>query len=119
MIKIKLLNEETLEIKKSKFISYAYKIDNLNEVKTILNMINENHKKSTHIVYAYKIGPMAGKSDAGEPKGSAGSQIYNLINLKSLDNILVVVVRFYGGTKLGIGLLSRTYRASALNVLKN
>lgn len=59
----------------------------------------------------------AGKTDAKEPKGSAGSQIYHLMELKKLENILIVVVRFYGGTKLGIGLLTRCYRQAAQAVL--
>ena len=107
-----------MEVKKSKFISYAYEIANATEVKNILSTIKDKHDKATHIVYAYKCGAMAGKTDAGEPKGSAGSQIYNLMELKALDNILIVIVRYFGGTKLGIGLLTRTYRTAALEVLK-
>ena len=113
-----LLASATTEIKKSKFISLAYSVDTTDEVKTIISALKKEHPKAKHIVYAYKLTNTAGKTDDKEPAGSAGSQIYNLIALNDLTNILVIVIRYYGGTKLGLGLLSRTYKEAALTVLK-
>ncbi len=113
-----LLKIATIEIKKSKFISYAYKINHKEEIKTIIETLKKEHKKARHIVYAYKIGVNAGKTDDKEPSGTAGSQIYNIIALNNLDNILIVVVRYFGGIKLGAGLLARTYKNAALECLK-
>ncbi len=114
-----LLKSATIEIKKSKFISFAYKINDKDEIKPIINQLRKEHKKAKHVVYAYKIGVNAGKTDDKEPSGTAGGQIYNLIELNNLDNILIVVVRYFGGIKLGAGLLSRTYKNAALKAIKN
>ncbi len=115
---MELLKENTLEIKKSKFISYAYALDTEKEIKEIIAALKKEHKKANHLVYAYKFANTGGKTDDKEPSGSAGSQIYNLLELNNLNNILVVVVRYFGGTKLGIGLLTRTYKNAALTVIK-
>ena len=104
--------------KKSKFISYYYEIDSKDKVKIIIDELKQNNKKARHIVYAYKIGNTAGKTDDKEPSGTAGTQIYNLIELNNLNNCLIVVVRYFGGTKLGAPLLARTYKNAALKVIK-
>lgn len=114
-----LIAQDQIEEKKSKFISYYYKIDNQDEVKSIINNLKQEHKKARHIVYAYKVSNTAGKTDDKEPNGSAGSQIYNLMELNNINNALIVVVRYFGGTKLGVGLLSRTYKNAALKVINN
>lgn len=115
---MKLLNKNILEIKKSKFISLAYTIDNITEVKLIINNIKQEYKNANHIVYAYKFGNTAGKTDDKEPSGTAGSQLYRLIELNNLNAILIIVIRYFGGTKLGVGLLARTYKNAALAVIK-
>ncbi len=116
---MQLINTSLIEEKKSKFLGFAYQINDLNEIKIIIKELKEKHSKAKHIVYAYKLKESAGKTDDKEPNGTAGSQIYNLIELKKLDNILIVVVRYYGGTKLGAGLLSRTYKNAAIAALEN
>lgn len=116
---MQLLKTSQMEIKKSKFYGYAYRIDSEKDIKEILNKLKTEHKKARHIVYAYKFASKAGKSDDKEPSGTAGSQIYNLIEIKHLDNILIVVVRYFGGIKLGAGLLSRTYKNAALATLQD
>ena len=116
---MKLLKSAEIIVKKSRFISYYYEIDDFDEIKEILNDLKSEHKKAKHIVYAYKFGNTAGKSDDKEPKGTAGLPLYNLLDAKNLNNRLIVVVRYFGGTLLGAGLLQRTYRASALEAIKN
>ncbi len=116
---MKLLKSAEIIVKKSRFISYYYEINDFDEIKEILNDLKSEHKKAKHIVYAYKFGNTAGKSDDKEPKGTAGLPLYNLLDAKNLNNRLIVVVRYFGGTLLGAGLLQRTYRASALEAIKN
>ena len=116
---MKLLKSAEIIVKKSRFISYYYEINDFDEIKEILNDLKSEHKKAKHIVYAYKFENTAGKSDDKEPKGTAGLPLYNLLETKNLNNRLIVVVRYFGGTLLGAGLLQRTYRASALEAIKN
>lgn len=116
---MKLLKSAEIIVKKSRFISYYYEINDFDEIKEILNDLKSEHKKAKHIVYAYKFGNTAGKNDDKEPKGTAGLPLYNLLDAKNLNNRLIVVVRYFGGTLLGAGLLQRTYRASALEAIKN
>lgn len=104
-----LINSSQIEIKKSKFISYYYQIDNIDEVKMILEDLRKEHKKAKHIVYAYKFGNTAGKSDDKEPSGTAGLPLFNILEKNNLNNKMLVVVRYFGGIKLGAGPLSRAY----------
>ena len=115
---MKLINSESLEIKKSKFISYRYEIEDTSEVKKILNDLKKEHKKARHIAYAYKLGNTGSKSDDKEPSGRAGLPLFNILDKNNLDNTLLVVVRYFGGTKLGFGPLSRAYGAAGLKTIK-
>ena len=115
---MKKLNESYLEIKKSKFYGYLYSVDNINDVDIILENLKKEHKKSKHIVYAYKINGIEKKYEDKEPSGTAGTPILNLINIKKLDNTLIVVVRYFGGILLGRGSLTRTYLSAANKLLK-
>lgn len=116
---MKLISEYTYEIKKSKFIGLYYEVESVDEAKKILDDLKIEHKKARHIPYAYKIGPMAKKSDDKEPSNTAGSPIYNIIEKKELDNCLLVVIRYFGGIKLGAGGLTRAYSTAANTVVKN
>lgn len=104
-----LINSSQIEIKKSKFISCYYQIDNIDEVKMILEDLRKEHKKAKHIVYAYKFDNTAGKSDDKEPSGTAGLPLFNILEKNNLNNKMLVVVRYFGGIKLGAGPLSRAY----------
>ena len=96
-----LINSSQIEIKKSKFISYYYQIDNIDEVKMILEDLRKEHKKAKHIVYAYKFDNTAGKSDDKEPSGTAGLPLFNILEKNNF--------KYFGGIKLGAGPLSRAY----------
>lgn len=113
-----LINTYTLEIKKSKFIAYYYEISNKDEIEFILNTLKKEHKKARHIPYAYKLDNIIKKSDDKEPSNTAGTPIYNIIMQNNLNNKLICIVRYFGGIKLGAGLLTRSYLNSAKEVIK-
>ena len=94
----------------------------MEEVKLHLEELKKQHKKATHICYAYVYnkGEVSEKcSDDGEPNGTAGYPILQVIKKKNLNNILVVVVRYFGGIKLGAGGLMRAYTKACAEVLND
>lgn len=112
----KPIEDILLKEKGSKFIGFAYPVDSDNDVKKYLNHLYDLHPKATHHCYAFRIG-LSGENyranDDGEPSGSAGLPIYNQLLAHQITNVLVVVIRYYGGTKLGVGGLVKTYKESA------
>ncbi len=116
---MKKLNESLVIEKKSKFIGYMYEISNESDVKVILDELKSINKKANHFCYAYKIGTLERKNEDKEPSNSAGKPILDIINYNNLDNTLIVVVRYFGGTLLGRGLLTRTYSKCARLLLTN
>ena len=108
---------EMLECMKSKFYAYAFPISNVEDFKPRLEKLRKDNPKAKHFVYAYRIGVNSKSCDDKEPKGTGGRPILELLNKKKLDNVAVIVVRYYGGVQLGAGRLLRTYLASAVNVL--
>ena len=115
---MQLINEYTLEIKKSKFIAYYYQIDSKEDVEIIINNLKKEHKNAKHIPYAYKLNTTAKKTDDKEPSNTAGMPIYSIIEKKNLENVFIGVVRYFGGIKLGTGLLTRSYLNCANEVTK-
>ena len=115
---MKLLNEYTLEIKKSKFIGYYYQVESIEEVEVILENLKKEHKKAKHFPYAYKINGQLKKSDDKEPSGTAGMPILNIIDRNDLNYALIVIVRYFGGIKLGAGGLLRAYSNTAKECIK-
>ncbi|WOC52810.1 hypothetical protein BPO_2163 [Bergeyella porcorum] len=105
-----------LKEKGSKFIGYAFPVNDEKELKAALESIWEQHPKATHHCYAFRMG-LNGENyranDDGEPSGSAGLPIYNQLLANDITNVLLVVVRYYGGTKLGVSGLVKTYKESA------
>ena len=105
-----------LKEKGSKFIGFAFPVDDEEDLKKSLQKIREEHPKATHHCYAYRLG-IKGENyranDDGEPSGSAGLPIYNQLLAHDITNVLVIVVRYYGGTKLGVSGLVKTYKESA------
>lgn len=108
-------------INKSKFISFAYPVDCEEECKNLISLCKSKYKDATHVCYAYLLAsPRVEKcSDDGEPSGTAGKPILELIKKKKIQNILIIVVRYFGGKKLGAGGLIRAYTTSANLVLDN
>ncbi len=110
------INQIEIAIKKSKFIGIIYNVTTEEEVKDILVSLKKEHKKAKHIPYAYKIDMKIKKSDDKEPANTAGGPILNIIEKKNLNNVLIVVIRYFGGIKLGAGGLIRAYAAAANEV---
>ncbi len=113
---MKLSNESLIIEKKSKFIGMLYEIDNKEEVLSILDSVKSNNKGYRHIPYAYYLKNTASKSDDKEP-GGIGMSFLNILERNKLDNHLLLVVRYYGGTKLGASNLLRTYSKAANNCI--
>ncbi len=106
--------------KGSKFISYALSVQSEQEFKEKLSNIKSEHPKATHHCYAYRIGDegkLYRQNDDGEPSGTAGKPILGQIDKLDLTNIAVVVVRYYGGTKLGTSGLIKAYKEGAAEAL--
>ena len=107
--------------RKSKFLAYAYPVKNTGEVKKILEQLKKEHHSARHWCYAYRIGTEKIEeraNDDGEPSNSAGMPILNQIKSKEITNVLVVVVRYFGGVKLGVGGLINAYKTAAQMVLE-
>lgn len=115
---MKLLNTYTLEVKKSKFICYYYEVNTVEEVKNIIESLKKEHKKARHIPYAYKIDQIIKKSDDKEPSGTSGMPILNIIEKNNLNHVLIAIVRYFGGIKLGAGGLIRAYGNAAKEGIK-
>ena len=115
---MKLINQNEIIIKKSRFISLMYEINSKEEVDKILEELKKEHKKARHFPYAYKLNNTAKKSDDKEPSGTAGLPIYNIIEKNNLNNTLIVVIRYFGGIKLGAGGLIRAYSSAASGLLE-
>ena len=113
---MKLLNESLIIEKKSKFIGMLYEIDSKEEVLSILDSVKSNNKGYRHIPYAYYLKNTASKSDDKEP-GGIGMSFLNILERNKLDSHLLLVVRYYGGTKLGASNLLRTYSKAANNCI--
>lgn len=105
-----------LKEKGSKFIGFAFPVNNETELKSALDKIRTEHPKATHHCYAFRIG-LNGENyranDDGEPSGSAGLPIYNQLLAHEITNVLVISVRYYGGIKLGVSGLVKAYKESA------
>jgi uncharacterized YigZ family protein len=112
----KLIENTLLKEKGSKFIGFAFPVNNEKELKNALDKIKTEHPKATHHCYAFRMG-LNGENyranDDGEPSGSAGLPIYNQLLANEITNVLVISVRYYGGTKLGVSGLVKAYKESA------
>ena len=102
--------------KNSKFFGFAFPFESENNIKSIIQDLKKEHQNAGHFCYAYQIGNSEQRykvNDDGEPNNSAGMPIYGQIQSFELTNVLVVVVRYFGGTKLGISGLINAYRSTA------
>ncbi len=107
----------TIVIDKSQFIAYARGVDSVEQAIQFVSEISKKHYDATHNCYAYIVGDRAKFSDDGEPQGTAGLPMYECIKANKLDNVAVVVTRYFGGIKLGAGGLVRAYSGSTAGVL--
>ena len=118
-------------IEKSKFIAYSFYFDDKGKLQDILKTIKREHLSATHIVYAYRCFEesvdefrdkpldkyMQSYFDDGEPSGTGGAPILRVIEENNLSNVLIAVVRYFGGIKLGIPGLTKAYKQAALGVV--
>ena len=117
---VKNKSEGIYKEKGSKFLAYLYPISNEEEIKTHLDVLRVEHSKARHFCYAFRLGGKGETeraNDDGEPGGSAGLPILNQLHSAELTNILLVVVRYFGGTKLGVSGLIHAYKESSKDAI--
>jgi len=105
-----------LKERKSKFYAYGFPVTSKTDIKEYLSQLQKKHPTANHICYAWQLGikqPTCRVNDDGEPNNSAGMPIYGQIQAFSITNVLIAVVRVFGGTKLGVGGLIQAYRNAA------
>ena len=108
--------------KRSKFLAFAHHIESVDEVKEIIAVYRRKYYDARHCCYAYMLGPERTEfraNDDGEPSSTAGKPILGQINSAELTDVLIVVVRYYGGVNLGTGGLIVAYRAAAADAIAN
>ena len=115
-------SEATYTEKRSKFLAFAFPVTSTEEVKEIITGLNKEYFDARHVCWAYMLGPERleyRSNDNGEPSGTAGKPILGQINSFELTNVLIAVVRYFGGVKLGTPGLIVAYRQSARLALEN
>ena len=111
-----------LNVKGSRFISELFACDSQNEARQILKQQKEKYQDATHVCHAFVIGKaceVLGMSDDGEPGGTAGRPMLDVLKGCGITNIMLTVTRYFGGTLLGTGLLTRTYAQVSEKVVKS
>ena len=106
--------------KRSKFLAFAHPVETIDEIKDLLTDYKKKYYDARHVCYAYMLGPERADfraNDDGEPSSTAGKPILGQINSRELTNILVVVIRYFGGVKLGTSGLIVAYREAATEAL--
>lgn len=114
--------EGTYTEKRSKFLAFSHHVENVEEIKELLQQYRRKYYDARHVCYAYMLGAERTEfrsNDDGEPSGTAGKPILGQINSSELTDILIVVVRYYGGVNLGTGGLIVAYRAAAMEAIEN
>ena len=120
-ITVRNFGEDSFEEKKSEFIGYCKRVENEEEAKEFVNEIKNKHKQARHNFYAYIIGENMGiqrYSDDGEPQGTAGIPILEVMKKNEVKDCAVVVTRYFGGILLGTGGLTRAYTKGAAIAIK-
>ena len=105
----------------SKFIAYAYPVENVDDCKKAIQNLKKEHAKAVHHCFAYRIGTDGNSfrvSDDGEPSGTAGKPILGQIDSKAITNTIIIVVRYFGGTLLGVPGLINAYKTAATLALQ-
>ncbi len=115
-------SEGLFKDKGSKFLGFAYPISSDEDVKPLIDLLKKEHHSARHHCWAYRLGNQGEQwrvNDDGEPSNSAGKPILGQIQSKGLTNVLVVVVRYFGGTLLGVGGLIQAYKEATADTLNN
>lgn len=119
---MKNISEGLLTEKKSKFIAFAIPVKNVDEVKTEVDRLRKEYYDARHACWAYMLGHERKEfrsNDDGEPSGTAGKPILGQINSNELTDILIVVIRYFGGVKLGTSGLISAYKGAAIEAIAN
>ena len=119
MYTIKENIKEEIVIKNSKFIAFLVKIKNQEEIIKTLANIKKDYPNATHYCYAYCLDNQKKASDDHEPSGTAGTPMLSVLEKRQLNYVLCVVVRYFGGIKLGAGGLVRAYQKSIINCIQH
>ena len=109
---------DELIIKNSRFITILYKTNNINDIKNIIDKYKEIYPNANHYCYAYIIDKKKKSSDDGEPSSTAGIPILKVLENNNLTNVLCLVIRYFGGIKLGANGLIRAYTKCSANAIK-
>ena len=118
ILTIKEEYEDKIEVRKSQFYSFLIPLNSEEEVALLIKEKRMQFVKARHVCYAYIFNSNYKYSDDGEPSGTAGKPLYELLNKNNLTNCILIVVRIFGGVLLGAGRLLRTYVESGLNSIK-
>ena len=121
-ITIKGTSQGEYSEKRSKFLAFAHHVETPDEVKTLVNRYEREYYDARHVCYAYVLGHLHEDFravDNGEPSGTAGKPILGQLNKHELTNALIVVVRYFGGIKLGTSGLQQAYKQAALEAITN
>lgn len=108
----------TIVLKKSEFITLLFRVESIEDIKQIIKETRKQHVKASHICSAYRMGESEHSSDDGEPSGTAGLPMLEVLRAQEIDHCLALVVRYYGGIQLGASGLTRAYRTSVLEAIK-
>lgn len=110
-----------IEVKHSKFIAFVSQVNDVDEADSFVHLVKKKYSDARHVPYAYIVGDKGETSrcsDDGEPSGTAGQPILNVIASKGLTKIAVAIVRYFGGIKLGTGGLTRAYSDAAVSAIE-
>lgn len=117
-VRINCNTSHTIIIKKSEFITELYRVFSVDEFNTILKDAKKRHPKATHICTAYRIQQFEKSNDDGEPSGTAGLPMLEVLRKQSIIDVCALVIRYYGGIQLGAGGLTRAYSGSVAQALE-
>jgi len=106
-------------IERSRFLGYAKRVETQEEAQEYVKQIRQKHSDARHVVYAYRLFDVSKSTDDGEPSGTAGRPILEYLSCKEIYQVVMVVVRYFGGIKLGTGGLVRAYTNSTIETIQN